>query len=64
MAVLVAAPAATLDVARLENLCLQRIARFKRPRYWRVVDALPKNSVGKVLKRELRRQFANARDGA
>ena len=64
MAILVAVPGATLDVARLENLCLQRIARFKRPRYWRVVDALPKNSAGKVLKRELRQQFANARDGA
>jgi long-chain acyl-CoA synthetase len=64
MAILVAVPGAALDVARLENLCLQRIARFKRPRYWRVVDALPKNSAGKVLKRELRQQFANARDGA
>jgi acyl-CoA synthetase (AMP-forming)/AMP-acid ligase II len=57
MAVLVAAPDATLDLARLENLCLERIARFKRPKYWRVVDQLPKNSAGKVLKRELRRRF-------
>jgi long-chain acyl-CoA synthetase len=57
MAVLVAAPGATPDLARLENLCLDRIARFKRPKYWRVVDQLPKNSAGKVLKRELRQRY-------
>ena len=57
MAVLVAAPGANLDLARLEQLCLDRIARFKRPKHWRVVDALPKNSAGKVLKRELRQRF-------
>ena len=57
MAVLVAAPGATLNLARLETLCLERIARFKRPKYWRVVDQLPKNSAGKVLKRELRQRF-------
>jgi long-chain acyl-CoA synthetase len=64
MAVLVAAPGATLNFDRLEELCLQRIARFKRPKYWRVVDELPKNSAGKVLKRELRQQFSGMRDGA
>jgi long-chain acyl-CoA synthetase len=60
MAVLVAAPSATPDFTRLEQLCLQRIARFKRPKHWRVVDRLPKNSAGKVLKRELRQQFGAA----
>ena len=39
---------------RLERLCLERIARFKRPRVWRIVDGLPKNNYGKVLKRTLR----------
>jgi long-chain acyl-CoA synthetase len=57
MAVLVAAPGATPDIGHLERLCLQRIARFKRPRHWRLADRLPKNTAGKVLKRELRRQF-------
>jgi long-chain acyl-CoA synthetase len=32
------------------------MARFKRPKQWRVVESLPKNGAGKVLKRELRRQ--------
>ena len=60
MAVLVAAPGAAPDLARLERLCLDRIARFKRPKHWRIVDSLPKNSAGKVLKRELRERFRGA----
>jgi long-chain acyl-CoA synthetase len=39
----------------LDALCLGHIARFKRPRDYRFVDALPKNNYGKVLKTELRR---------
>ncbi|WP_428415010.1 AMP-binding protein [Methylibium sp.] len=38
----------------LDALCLRHIARFKRPRRYRFVDALPKNSYGKVLKTALR----------
>jgi long-chain acyl-CoA synthetase len=56
-AVLVAIPGRSLDLRSLERLCLDRIARFKRPKHWRVVDSLPKNSAGKVLKRELRERF-------
>ncbi|ABM15740.1 MULTISPECIES: acyl-CoA synthetase [Mycolicibacterium] len=44
-----AASAADLDAHLLE-----RIARFKRPKRYEFVDELPKNSYGKVLKRELR----------
>jgi acyl-CoA synthetase (AMP-forming)/AMP-acid ligase II len=40
----------------LDRHCLERIARFKRPKHYRFVDALPKNSYGKVLKRELRQR--------
>ena len=39
----------------LDRLCLDHIARFKRPRHYRFVDSLPKNNYGKVLKTELRR---------
>ena len=38
----------------LDRVCLDRIARYKRPKEYRVVDSLPTNSYGKVLKRELR----------
>jgi long-chain acyl-CoA synthetase len=39
----------------LDALCLDNIARFKRPREYRFVEALPKNNYGKVLKTELRK---------
>jgi len=41
----------------LDGLCLANIARFKRPREYRFVEALPKNNYGKVLKTELRKQL-------
>ena len=42
----------------LDQHCLNYIARFKRPREYRFVDALPKNNYGKVLKTELRKRLA------
>ena len=44
-----------IPVAELEKLCLDNIARFKRPRDYRFVQSLPKNNYGKVLKTELRK---------
>ena len=38
----------------LDALCLAHIARFKRPKDYVFVDALPKNNYGKILKTELR----------
>jgi long-chain acyl-CoA synthetase len=42
----------------LDQQCLDSIARFKRPKEYRFIDALPTNNYGKVLKRELREQLA------
>jgi long-chain acyl-CoA synthetase len=64
LALMVAAPGAAPDLAALERRCLERIARFKRPRYWRVVESLPKNSAGKVLKRQLREDYSREFSGA
>jgi long-chain acyl-CoA synthetase len=41
----------------LDRACLDQIARFKRPKEYRFVEALPTNNYGKVLKRELREQL-------
>jgi long-chain acyl-CoA synthetase len=38
----------------LDALCLSAIARFKRPKDYVFIDALPKNNYGKILKTELR----------
>jgi acyl-CoA synthetase (AMP-forming)/AMP-acid ligase II len=47
-----------VEPAELEALLAAWIARFKHPRDWRFVDALPKNHYGKVLKTELRASLA------
>jgi long-chain acyl-CoA synthetase len=44
-----------ISPGELDSLCLENIARFKRPRQYRFVESLPKNTYGKVLKTELRR---------
>ena len=43
-----------VDPSALDELCLQNMARFKRPKSYRVIDELPKNNYGKVLKTTLR----------
>lgn len=54
IAFVVAKPGAAVREAELDALCLEHIARFKRPKAYRFIDALPKNNYGKVLKTELR----------
>jgi acyl-CoA synthetase (AMP-forming)/AMP-acid ligase II len=44
-------------VDELDRACLDRIARYKRPRDYRFIDALPTNNNGKVIKRELHEQL-------
>jgi acyl-CoA synthetase (AMP-forming)/AMP-acid ligase II len=46
-------------VEALDRLCLEHIARFKRPKEYRFVAELPKNNYGKVLKTELRARLAS-----
>jgi len=41
----------------LADFCRQRLASFKKPEIIRFVDALPKNPLGKILKKELKAQF-------
>ncbi len=42
----------------LDQLCIDNIARFKRPKAYVRVDELPKNNYGKILKTELRARLA------
>ncbi|MBN9069854.1 MAG: AMP-binding protein, partial [Rhizobiales bacterium] len=44
------------EPGELDRLCLERIARFKRPKAYVFVEALPKNNYGKVVKTTLRKQ--------
>ena len=58
VAVLVPEPGETLDLAAIEAAAREDLAGFKRPRHVVVMDALPRNTMGKVQKADLRTQFA------
>jgi long-chain acyl-CoA synthetase len=44
-----------LGPGELDQLCLDNIARFKRPKDYKFIEALPKTNYGKILKTELRK---------
>ncbi|MBD0416832.1 class I adenylate-forming enzyme family protein [Oryzicola mucosus] len=56
VAFVVLSPGATLDRESLDAHCVNEIARFKRPKDYIVIETLPKNNYGKVLKTELRQK--------
>jgi len=50
-------PGQNVSVSDLDALCLDRIARFKRPKHYFFPAALPKNNYGKILKTQLRAEL-------
>ena len=63
VAFVVAKPGAQPTAGELDRLCLDAIARFKRPKDYRFVPSLPKNNYGKVLKTDLRELDARLMGG-
>ena len=51
-----------VDTDELDRLCLENIARFKRPKGYRIAASLPKNNYGKIVKRELRNLLGSEED--
>ena len=51
----------TLDTAALLSLCREKLASYKAPKELFVKTELPKNAMGKVLKKELRQEAARLR---
>jgi fatty-acyl-CoA synthase len=47
----------TLGLDELDSFLTERLARYKHPKAIEIVDALPRNPSGKVLKTELRERF-------
>ena len=60
LAVLALKPGATIDLTIVLSHCVSRLAKFKVPNDIAIIEALPRNATGKVLKRELRVQFVGA----
>jgi len=53
------AAAVALSLEELDGFLNDRLARYKHPKALEVVDALPRNPSGKVLKTELRERFGH-----
>lgn len=56
-----------LDFAEIGDWAAERLAKFKVPRYYRQIDALPKTSTQKIAKHQLRaglESYGYDRDGA
>ncbi len=51
-----------LRIEVLGEYLTQRLARYKHPKALEIVDALPRNPAGKVLKTELRLRYGAAKD--
>lgn len=49
-----------LEVGDLQRACRMKLAGYKVPRSWQVMDSLPRNSAGKVQRAELRAAFGFA----
>lgn len=56
-AFVVSRPGASLDVDALRTYVSERVAKYKTPREWYVLDELPRNSSGKILKRQIRDSY-------
>ena len=53
-AVVVARKGQRIETKELDLLCLENIARFKRPKEYFTLDELPKSAYGKILKKEVK----------
>ncbi|WP_433709256.1 class I adenylate-forming enzyme family protein [Nocardia sp. CA-084685] len=53
-------PDSAIDSAALKALCAERLTPYKRPTSFIVMDAIPKNAVGKIDKGSLRTTHARA----
>lgn len=60
LGVIVAEPGQTLDMAAIDAVLRDSLARFKQPKALELVEALPRNTMGKVQKNELRAVFGKA----
>ncbi|WP_232665035.1 long-chain-fatty-acid--CoA ligase [Pseudonocardia sp. TRM90224] len=56
-AVVVAAPGQTVDPEALIAYCKEHLASFKSPKSVDVLDELPRNPTGKILKKDLRKPY-------
>jgi len=59
MAIIAVKPSHSITEAEIDAHCEANLARFKRPRMIKFVDALPRNATGKIHKPTLRKNFSS-----
>ncbi len=57
LAIIVPAPGGSPSVESLTAYCKEHLASYKVPRLYELVETLPRNASGKLLKAELRKKF-------
>jgi acyl-CoA synthetase (AMP-forming)/AMP-acid ligase II len=62
LAFVVTRPGMTLVVEEMVEFCRDKIAGYKIPRQLEIIDALPRNPSGKILKKVLRQPYWENRD--
>ena len=50
------------DWTGLVGYCSERLADFKVPRYWELIEELPKNAMNRVMKKRLSRELLKSYD--
>ncbi len=61
-AILVLKQDAEISAEEVNEYCKSNLASFKAPQYIAIVDELPRNAMGKVLKNDLRKDYGEAID--
>ncbi|QWG23847.1 long-chain fatty acid--CoA ligase [Bradyrhizobium sediminis] len=61
MAIIAVKPGHSITEAEIHAHCEKNLARFKRPRLIKFIDALPRNATGKIHKPTLRASFGAAK---
>lgn len=62
MAIVVLRPGVVVTVEEIQEFCRQKLASFKKPERFAFVDMLPRNTLGKVIKKELKAKYASQTD--
>jgi long-chain acyl-CoA synthetase len=63
IALIIPKPEMAIDPSVLSSRLKQRLSPFKVPKEYHMVNAFPKSSAGKILKRELRKQYLDEQGG-
>lgn len=57
--VAVIVPEGTLDIHGLKKHCREKLVNYQRPAQFDLIDELPRNTMGKILKRVLKEKFVS-----